>query len=260
LDTHSGYSGGTITGLWKVEGDCLAFTSMISNRHSGYQHTQAQALIQTTDADTVALLQTRELPTEIYEVLSGPGESYRGRIAARFFTGRPIVLVQRSFGIILSSGFEPELSHYNMQGQLIRRIRIEEEVEPVSGELTRAFESRLRAMRAEYARTSGREPQPLSDMNYADTVGCWEDGYWDDAGYMWLTDVKDNLLSDDRENTVFRIIDPDGRYLGRTEAPSGREFTVYNGHFLTVISNTDTGEQVPTIFRIVPSAEGLRYP
>jgi len=61
------------------------------------------------------------------------------------------------------------------------------------------------------------------------------------------------------EGSPCYILDPEGRYLGQAAIPNARA-SIVRGHLLATIEDNETGEQIPMVYRIVPTVEGLKYP
>jgi hypothetical protein len=58
---------------------------------------------------------------------------------------------------------------------------------------------------------------------------------------------------------------PDGEYLGDTTLPpmvlsDFAGIQIVGGHLLALVEDPESGERVPTVYRIRPAIDGLRYP
>ena len=82
----------------------------------------------------------------------------------------------------------------------------------------------------------------------------------DDAGYIWLS-VSEHQADYEAAGSrgLYRIISPEGEYLGDTRAPRASGQT---GHGCRIARETDpdTGEITFVVYRVVSAVEGFTYP
>jgi len=190
------------------------------------------------------------------------------------YVGDPVVALTEGGEIFASSGAEPELSWYGHDGRLLRQVRIELPLEPVTDE-DRAAMDRLWDLRIEVAQEheSGIPIDGLRDFK-GSSVYPTHRAYWErpllDGGWVWLPAVVPDtglgqLSGPPAESPRwFRIVDPEGRFVGTTAWPE--EAVVFNGarivrgHLLTMVWDEQAGEVLPTVYRILPVVDGLVYP
>ena len=94
---------------------------------------------------------------------------------------------------------------------------------------------------------------------FPDTKSYWYDVFVDDRGYIWLQITESpeerQLAGSGR---AYYVLSPEGEYLGRTRAPAIGN--VVQGCYLAILTDPDTDDEVPTVWRLVPQAEGFKYP
>ncbi len=216
----------------------------------------AERIVVTAAAgDTLCDLQTPFVPWG-YEYRTGSSSG-----AHRMeFVGSPELFFVPGRGILMSTGVEPELSWFNTSGEVIERIVLDLEPEPVTAQEREQI--RLRAQE-DYERSREQRPDHakavLDALQIPEVKAFWEGVIVDDAGFYWLRVPE--LYSADQPwpGSLFLVLSPEGEYLGHTRRPIGYG-TFRNGRFMGIVSDEETGAAVPTIYRIVPAVEGLKYP
>jgi hypothetical protein len=160
---------------------------------------------------------------------------------------------------LLSSGNEPVIRLFRLDGTLSRAYRfsiLKERIvkkavlaEVMDG-LEKAQES---AARIERIRDN------LKSTDLPKYKAFWRNVIHD-SGYLWLEKPGILIVSIEKyESPVYRVISPEGEYLGDTEWPERRS-TVMNGRLLALVQDNETGSIVPTVFEISPRVEGLYFP
>ncbi len=248
-----------VIGMRKEPDGTLIMRDISSRDMDDFAYTSQSITTISTSGDTLARVQTAFVKSSMIsriEVL--PGEFSTMSTGIPFSTD-PTAWDVPGRGILLCNGDRPELEWYDFRGNLQRIIRTGLEPHPITTGVKQAYEQRVREARAERARARGREPEPLPDYPYPDACAYFGWGFVDDAGWIWLTDVWTDYQEPDKATTTFHVIDDEGRYIGTTEIPATR-FTIVEGRLLATIEDSETGALVPTVFRIVPNADGLIYP
>jgi hypothetical protein len=213
-------------------------------------------------AEVTVYVQSRD----VYEVRTRPTTSYlhyRGGAQADYIPSRNQVLV--------SEGAEPLITWYSLDGSVQERIRIDMPVEMVTDEEREAIIARLdsaitqvedlenprqREMAVQRARAA-RKIVVLPEEK-----AFWSYVMYDDRGYYWLRHAEPRDSGFDRNRPGdYRVLSPDGEYLGNTEVPPHyRTANFVRGHLLTFTFLADTGEWIPTIYRIRSAVPGFRFP
>jgi len=160
---------------------------------------------------------------------------------------------------LLSSGNEPVISWFRLDGPLFRKYRFSIPRERIVKKaiLSEAMDG------LEKARESAARIERIRDNLKATELPRYK-AFWrtiiHDSGYLWLEKPGLLIASIEKyESPVYRVISPEGEYLGDTEWPE-RQATVMNGRLLALVQDNETGSIVPTIFEISTRVEGLKFP
>jgi len=173
---------------------------------------------------------------------------------------RPLSLYHPRHGIVLSLSAEPELRLYDHDGHPTRSIRIELDATPV----TAADRERARQVLlggAEQVDPGTRQQIELlaEALVCADEKAFWGWTEIDREGYFWL----DLTLYPDTETAgmhTFMVVSPEGEYLGTTTRPARSGSSLTGGRLYILEEDSETGEVLPTVYRLEPAVPGLRYP
>ena len=173
----------------------------------------------------------------------------------------PSISFSRAAGIVFNEGFAPQLDVYDMDGNLVRRVRIDLEVSaPTSEDLENQkaeYDKRIEEAdeNTMYIYESYRE-----NIRMADVKAPWRSCEIDDYGYMWLMVTETNLQVEEAGGgLLYRVVSPEGEYLGDTRQPKGYG-VVMRGKFLSNDMDADTEVYQLTAYEIRPAVPGLRYP
>jgi len=162
----------------------------------------------------------------------------------------------------------PDLHWYDLNGNVTHVYRIGlPKIEPSvddKNEIRRIIDGRI-------VRSTGplKDAHKLVKVNLAfgDFIPFWTSVTVDDAGYAWLELYEAVEQRDEAGGSAFRVLSPDGEYLGDTRwplvvltTPVMQYAAVVQGCLLTLEQDPDTNERVPTVYRILPAVEGLKYP
>ena len=105
------------------------------------------------------------------------------------------------------------------------------------------------------------------NLAFGDFVPFWNNFLIDDTGYYWLEIYETTQQKQGAGGSAFRLLSPVGEYLGDTRWPvpvvgsHGIEYPlVTKGHLVAMVRDPRTEDNIPTVFRITPMAQGLKYP
>lgn len=190
-------------------------------------------------------------------------EEYRmGIVAQEYYGPRSGALYHPERGILTYTTAEPVFRWYSLDGNLSYVVRLEMDPEPVSQQDRRAIEQMLDE-RIESATDDRGEAMAKATKKYAeipDVKSYWYSVRIDDAGYYWLSRHPDySKEGDDRYNRPYRLLSPEGEYLGDTKVPE-RNFNISRSHVLAFREDEETGMQIPIVYRMKPVAPGFSYP
>jgi hypothetical protein len=176
------------------------------------------------------------------------------------FGPQPTVLYHPAHGIILSPSEQPELQIYDLDGRLTRRIIIDREPEPVTETDREGYrQALLQRMDPSDTATLRMNEVVAEQSEYAAVKAYWGPAEVDDAGYLWLDTT---LLPDAQEagSHTFIVLSPEGEFLGTTTRPYRPNTSISRGRMYVLEEDPETGEILPTVYRITPAVRGLNYP
>lgn len=175
--------------------------------------------------------------------------------------------------LVVNPGMEPELQWYNLQGELIERIRVldldlstsDDDYERLKTVWKERLESIPEEARADYRRTGDRMAELMPAQKPP-----WSYVAVDDAGYYWLR-VQDKVDFGGEFRFSFHILSPDGEYLGVTKTPPYKwrtmniqqlifPISVSQATFIGRTQDEETGEIVFQVYRISSNVRELKYP
>ena len=171
------------------------------------------------------------------------------------FASDPIARVVCGDHIVMTPGDIPEIGLFNLRGQAIRRIRLDLPPRRVTQAMEESYWQAESDRLAQFGRTVN--PKTKAEKYFPEKAGWWDGVIADDAGYLWMEDSISHTLSN--QPSHYFIINPEGRYIGNIFLPS-RTGRIKNGLFYGIVSDAETNELIPTVYRIVPIVEGLKYP
>ena len=255
LDTITPSKGGMFDRVHHAPGGRLVVIDGESEFRDGGLFLRSLALV--TDAsmaDTLAVVRSGWV--EIARSVARDDGTERRR--PTIYSSSPTTLYVPGRGILTTSGMEPAVDWYDLDGRLTNRIRIELPVQPVTASMRSEYMATRNAML-----TEGENPRPPLSRDYfafSEHVGYWRDVRVDDAGYIWLRDVMDHAAFENPNGFLYHVIDSEGRYLGMTYIPTDLGWTICRGNLLYMDRDEVTGERIPTVSRVVSAVPGLDYP
>jgi len=217
--------------------------------------------------DTLAVLAT-STPQAIDPLHVRPG--VRSHPILIHYSSYPNAIYRPGKGILLASGMEPVLRWYDLRGRPVQEVflNLPEEI-PSATDRRMIEESYDRLLETaplrmdERAGTYSRDEIQLQrdNISFPDHKAYWSSIFVDREGYYWLR-LSSSQLSGPRENEPvgFRVLDPDGKYLGDTWTPPVIGAMPGDGYLMALVLDERTGERIPTVFRMRSAIEGLIYP
>ncbi len=179
-------------------------------------------------------------------------------VQALYYAPFPSAVYSANHGIVMTTGAQPVVNQYDSSGSLTRQILLNLPLEPV----TQSDRTRMKEYRkVQLANVRTPEPGRYDDREllFAEQKAYWRHARIDDEGFIWLTCLWDFETLDQGLGTKCFVIHPNGEWLGTCYLPnSNGRFS--NGHYLTLMTDQETGERIPTVYKIVPSVDGLLYP
>ncbi len=221
-------------------------------------HLQFRATMLSSDLDSLWTERTPLLQTS-YTVEAAPG--FSAMITGIVYGPLPAITHHPEIGLIISPGDRPELLVYSDEGVLVRVVRVEIPPQPVTAEerrrVTDLYDQRI--AEAKGALIAMRQTQKKA-LTFSELKPAWTSMQVDDWGYCWLAIPETNQERRDAGGTQYRVLAPDGRYLGNTRWPTTlANASVSRGHLLVVENDPDTREPIPTVYSISAAVAGFRF-
>jgi len=220
------------------------------------------SLVLGSEGDTISIQQPSLQPHQ---------RSIRGEVEVGFswyFSAYSRFFYQPGRGLLVSDAESPDLEWFTLSGELTSRIDVGLPRRPVTARekntIRDYYDSRI-------ASTRGQQQLSMKavrdNLAFGEFVPYWVNIMTDDVGYYWLEIYETYQQKQAAGGTAFRVLSNRGEYLGDTRWPaqippsSFIEYPVITrGCLVAMVTDPETEEQILTVFRIVPQAEGLRYP
>lgn len=211
----------------------------------------------TDEGETVASAWTEKIPGRF----SYPWETRTGVAwEAMPFAVPPFSAWISSGGVLLSTGREPVVLWYGLDGVVRKKITIDLSPDPVTSEDLDEYFSELgyRSGVADNPRQQERLRRIRTSVQHPDHHPFWGFMTVDDSGYIWLEVPEFDAERRARGGVLYHVLSPEGEFLGVTRAPvAGR---VMRGHLLGVMVDRESDEETYAVWRLIPESTGLRYP
>lgn len=217
----------------------------------------ARATIHSSNGDTIALIETDIVQINTLIPVAGRMEPYDIPFGAR-----PQIVCLPDRGILTSTGWDGILSWYDFNGRLVETLEIPVPQQPPSTDDIAHFE-RYRDMRLDSDdRLSDRMKNRIRMLwLLPEQKARWSAVFIDDFGYYWLRlPEKVDRLDNQEDGFHYHIVNPDGLYLGITEAPytipatylkdAALPVPVANGYFAAAIVDPTKGGPDIRLYRI----------
>jgi hypothetical protein len=223
-----------------------------------FTHTQFRATMLDSQLDSLWTVSTPLLQT-MYNVEPVPG--FSGMISGIVYGPQPAIAYHRGAGLIVSLGDRPELLVYSDTGMLVLRIRVDLPPQRVSAEerkkVTDLFDQRISDAKGPLVAMRRAQKDALI---IAEWKPAWTSMQVDEWGYYWLAISETVQERRDAGGTQYRVLAPDGRYLGNTRWPtSAANARVSRGHLVVIETDEVTMEPIPTVYRISSAVPGFRF-
>jgi hypothetical protein len=166
---------------------------------------------------------------------------------------------------------EPVLRWFDLRGRPVQEVilNLPEEIPSPSDRIMieeyydRLLETAPLQMNERAGITYSRTEVQLQrdNITFPDHKAYWSGIYVDGAGYYWLRMSSSRLHGPRKNEPVgFRVLDPNGRYLGDTWTPPVIGALPGDGYLMALVLDERTGERIPTVFRVRSAIESLQYP
>lgn len=215
----------------------------------------AAVMILSSEADTLALLSTERVRQGT--MLRNTGLNYI------YFNASPSAVYHSDHGVLMTTGHEPRIDIFGLDGQLHRIIKVDIPLNPVMASEKRKVLTHLRqrVREAEDARRLASAKAALDHLEFCDPKAYWNDILIDEYGYIWARRPGDRFWITQGElvNPIYRLFSPEGEYLGDTQLPADLG-TITRGHHIAIQIEEETGEFDIVIYRMQSNVDEFHYP
>ena len=181
---------------------------------------------------------------------------------------KPTCTFNSQIGFVIGNGVDPILTVYGFNAEIQKEIRIIQEPERVDAamkqQVTKAVEDKIQSSEG-VSRLNWQEY--LKNLSFPETIAFSSDVEVEDSGFIWIKVPQFPTGIAEYTDSTWRLISPEGEYLGMTVRPEddvrnpvGSWGRVFNGRLLIIHKDDETGEYLPTVYRIRPAVDGLKYP
>ncbi len=242
-----------------VEGQWLLFKRP-TEVEANLRFAQVKIITLTAQLDTFGVIESSQVPTHFRSNISVDGAT--GIISNPIpFNAWPNAEYVYGKGILVTTGEEPVLYWYKLDGTLIQKVILDLAPRLVTSQEKNAYIAEVNRQIDE-ATTELRRNSFIAEKEgliFPETKSFWSGVLVDDEGFIWLRVTES---PDERElaggGRAYYVLSPEGEFLGTTRTPANGQ--VVQGNFLAIMTDPETEEQVPTVWRLVPQAEGFIYP
>jgi hypothetical protein len=220
------------------------------------------------DGDTLGVVSTPRVT--IHRLVEADIMGLRQHAFDIQFAPYPQILFLSPDQIVTASGQADEIRYHDLRGRLTRTVR----TGIPAARVTEADRQRALQLLDEAVQLTEAEPAgPRADLTaafararrehpfFAEPKARWDRMHVDDRGYLWLRAPSPTAYSGlENQAHHYYLISPQGENLGSCTWPAVTEGRVQRGHLLAIITDADTGDRIPTVYRIEPDLPGLKYP
>lgn len=245
---------------YPVNEDRFVGLMMSTTMFEDQEFNTASAVVFNAGGDSISSVSSPQIP--------GDKIAYKRQGTAIFFLPSvygyysiPHINYSSQHGIIMSTGHEPILHVFDVNGALLSRIIIDLPPQPITDSDRQLAFADMEHWEANNPMRSSKEIRnAIADAEFAETKPFWHTIHVDNYGYIWLT-ILTELHSDiDGVPEPERILlSPEGEYLGRTTCGWGAA-NIHCGLMPKLMLNDDTGEVTLSLYRLIPSTPEFTYP
>lgn len=153
-------------------------------------------------------------------------------------------------------GERPELRQLTRDGRLLRVVRIDRPLRPVTAADRTAYKSAA-TRQVKGTTREATMPTTLDSSVFADTFPTFDEIVVDDLGDVWVRNYQWFDLGSGKSWSVF---DPSGRYLGDVVTPSILEIHQIGADFVLGRMQDTAGREAVYLFRLVKPGAGPAAP
>ncbi len=212
----------------------------------------------TVSGDSIGSARTEQVLHKYSFPTPGSGKGGRSRPDLPF-SSRPVARLVKDGSVLLSTGIEPVLWWYWLDGSLRKVIVLGFPIRPVTGSEREAY---LHDLDLRIAEAEGEARDYLSRMRPAVLFPEFRTFcsylFVDDRGFIWLEGHEEGFEREAQGGGVlYYLLSPEGEYLGTTRAPAAGR--VMRERLLATVTDQETGEEHFIVWRLEPRVDGFRY-
>ncbi len=230
-----------------------------------------RAWVFSTEGDTLSMVRTPDVHVgrEVQANMGGRRFPYQVRFP---FVALPQILIKRPDRIVTLNGNTGILKHHRIDGSIAKVVRIAVPKDPVTesdrSTLEAEYDKKIKEAKARSSEPAAAEflaqyELPKAHLEYPEYKAYWTWAMRDEAGYFWLQLPEEHPFeSGVSRNLSYRVVSPEGAYLGDTTWPTvfDGQVRVSRGLLLTIKEDRETGDLIPTVYRIIPAMKDLSFP
>jgi len=212
-----------------------------------------------TDGDTLGSAATPTTPTQYLTIIPWVDPLNQRMWMSMPFTSWPSAHYVPGRGVMMTTGGEPTLWWYRLDGTLMEKTTLDLPPRPVTQQ---ERNRELQELDALIERSEGRARDAAvirrRAIQFPEEKACWYSVLVDDRGFIWLEIPESNEEKEVAGGGVpFRLLSPEGEYLGNTRAPvTGR---VMSGRLLGFRRDPETDERTPVVWQLIPQYRQMGY-
>ncbi len=245
-----------MSALYHVRNDLSIALQFFTRDEDGYSWYQRSCVLLSSSEEILATLQTPWIKGEKIKVAryTAGGSPAYARMDIHY-RGSPNIYVTSNSELVISDGETPYLTWYNPSGNQVRRIVLNLPNQSVSRE-ERSIIIRD-AKRMNRSRPSNAPKFDWTELiEIRDPKALFRKVDIDYQGYIWLENPR---LEDDWVTASHKLLSPAGEYLGDVHFEQSGGL-VRSGEYLVIVTDQETGEKIPTVYRIRSIVDGFDYP
>jgi len=249
----------TVHSQW-INDDRLFLFSNRTSSPDDREMFQSQAVVIQADGDTIWSHSTDAVKGGRRVVVEEGGTTVYAN-ALRPFRGWPRIIHSRYHGILFTTGERPEIDIFDIEGVHQKRLRIDLPSEAVTAEDRREAVAPMTAQMENAPALNRAVYSAMIDYaDYPDEKTYWTSLSVEETGYIWIfVSTFRAQAGDPSGGRIYRILSPEGEYLGITRTPPGG-VSITRGHLISTRSDLDTGADIIKVFKIRSVLNKLEYP
>ncbi len=266
--------------LDKSKNGILVAQSSIPVRGPQDEKYYASASMISSEGDTLAEIRSPQVTIAKMvnielRVYNSSTETYSSRVepsrSMLHYNGGPqATYLPESNEILVSTGQDPILKWYDLNGALQREVRIDfpdqivtkQEKEALVADYDQAIEDAMAIEEEGYRQNSVERAKTLREtLVFPETKAYWNWVIVDDLGFIWLRKPWAYSPRPGNRARSWRVLSPYGEYIGDTTHPESFLVTnISHGYLCIIRLDLETEERIPTAYRIKTRIEGIKYP